>query len=282
MDNKSLVVSFDLEDHRPDPSFPKRYPDITRRLLDLLEARGIRATVFVLGRLARETPELIREIAARGHEVGYHSAQHVHLTQERPDKFLAESREDLKFITDLTGSTLLGYRAPAFSLTPKSRWAIDAINELGFKYSSSVMPVKNPINGFPGAPRRAFFWPNGLLEIPAPVADIGPISMPFLGGIYLRYLPTGVIKRLLKRNEEERENWIYCHPHDFDHEERFFQIEGTSYVVSLLLWFNRRGTFTKLMGLLPESLPTDTPQTFGERISAGVYRGAPHFAVTGL
>ena len=273
-----FVFSIDLEDHRPDPSYPKRYPEVTRSLLDFLAERNIRASVFVLGRLVREEPGLIREIAERGHEVAYHYAQHVHLTRETPERFVQQSREDIKFIEDLIGKSLSGYRAPAFSLTPESAWAIEAIQELGFCYSSSVMPVKNPINGYPGAPRKAFYWPNGLLEIPAPVAELGPLSVPFLGGIYLRYLPTAAITRFIKRYSSDQEKWIYCHPHDFDHQERFFQIEGTSFLVSLLLWFNRRGTMRKLDAILPQSVASDMPQTFAEKLAAGHYASAAQYA----
>ena len=277
MPNRSVVFSIDLEDHRPDESFPKRYPAVTRCLLDFLGERNLRATVFVLGRLAREEPSLIREIAQRGHEVAYHSAEHVHLTKESPQNFVRQSRDDLAFISDLTGSAVRGYRAPAFSLTSNTLWAIDAIKELGFEYSSSVMPIKNPINGYPGAPQVAFHWPNGLLEIPATVTKFGPIEFPFLGGIYLRYLPTPLIKYFLKRHPKNSQKWLYCHPHDFDHEERFFKIAGTSLPVSLLLWFNRRGTLLKLAELLPDAIDGSAAQTFAEKMDAGEFNNAPRF-----
>lgn len=277
MGKNSLVVTLDLEEHRPDSSFPKNYPAVTRELLTFLEFRKIRATVFVLGRLAREEPGLIQEINERGHEVAYHSAQHLHLTKDTLENFLRESQDDMAFISALINKPLYGYRAPAFSLTPDSLWAIDAIRSLGFEYSSSVMPVRNPINGFPGAPRQPFYWQNGLLEIPAPVASFGPITLPFLGGIYLRYLPSAVIKHLLANSDAEQARWIYCHPHDFDAEEKFFQIEGTSLIVSLILWFNRKGTFKKLAKLLPEAVSSEVAQTFKEKIDEGVYQHAPNF-----
>ena len=293
----SLVFTLDLEDHRPDPSFPKNYPSITRELLTFLESRRIRATVFVLGRLAREEPSLIQEISERGHEVAYHSAQHLHLTKDTRENFLSESTDDIAFISDIIDKPLYGYRAPAFSLTPDSLWAVDAIKSLGFEYSSSVMPARNPINGFPCAPQNPFYWQNGLLEIPAPVAKVGPLSLPFLGGIYLRYLPAIIIKRLLANNEPDNElgnelgsgqdsapnsvtdlaPWIYCHPHDFDAKEPFFQIEGTSLIVSLVLWFNRKGTFKKLAKILPNTVDGEIAQTFKEKIDEGAYQHAPTF-----
>lgn len=277
MAEQSLVVTLDLEDHRPDDTHAKNYPKVTRKLLNFLEQRKLRATVFVLGRLAREEPSLIQEIDQRGHEIAYHSAQHLHLTKDSPDNFFAESKADLDFISEIINKPVYGYRAPAFSLTPDSMWAVDAIKSLGFEYSSSVMPVHNPINGFPSAPRTPFYWPNGLLELPAAVASVGPLTLPFLGGIYLRYLPIQLIRSLLARRDPKLQDWIYCHPHDFDTEERFFQIRGTSLLVSLLLWLNRAGTFAKLAKMLPDEVEADLAQTFKEKIDCGQFRDALEF-----
>lgn len=278
MKQKLSVFTLDLEDHRPDASYIKRYPQVTRHVLDFLEERNLRATVFVLGRLAREEPALIQEIDARGHEIAYHSATHVHLTHDTKANFLSQSMADVSYISELIRKPIYGYRAPAFSLTPKSLWVIDCLQQLGFKYSSSVMPVANPINGYPGAPREPFLWPNGLLEIPAPVATYGPLSLPFLGGIYLRYLPTRLIKYFLTHGDSAQAYWLYCHPHDFDNDERFFKIEGTSLIVSLLLWFNRAGTFRKLDNLLPRQILGSAGNCFKEKIDNGDYANAKVFA----
>jgi len=274
---KTLWFTFDLEDHRPDASYPKRYPDITRRLLDFLESRDVAATVFVLGRVAREEPELIRSIAARGHEIGFHSFSHQHLTRETQPHLETELRENKLFLEDLTGQAVIGYRAPAFSLTRDSVWAVDTIHAAGFVYSSSVLPAASPVFGFPGAPRRPFKWPNGLLEIPAPVTHIGPSVIPFLGGFYLRYLPARIIKRALAGGEPDQCYWVYCHPHDFDHEETFYHIEGTSYLTSALLWFNRKQTFAKLERLLDTAPAGGGSRTFAASIAAGEFGEAPAF-----
>jgi polysaccharide deacetylase family protein (PEP-CTERM system associated) len=267
-----LVFTLDLEEHRPDDSFPKRYPEITYTLLEFLERRKIEATVFVLGRIVRDDPKLIQEISSRGHEIAYHSVDHVHLTVENPDRFRNQATEYKKKIEDLIGKPLQGYRAPAFSLTRESLWAVETLQELGFTYSSSVMPAKNPVYGFPGAPMRPFKWPNGLLEIPAPVARCGPMTIPFLGGFYLRYLPNRLIQKLLKNGAPEQCYWAYCHPYDFDHKERFFRIDGTSLLVSALLWFNRRHTFEKLESIFP--LTGDGQRSFASLIAAGEFDDA--------
>ena len=82
------------------------------------------------------------------------------------------------FLEDLTGQEIIGYRAPVFSLTNQTIWTLDILNELGFVYSSSVLPASNPLNGFPNTPKTPFYWANGLLEIPVPVAQIGPFTIP--------------------------------------------------------------------------------------------------------
>ncbi len=270
-----ITFTLDLEDHRP-VDMEKRYPATTLSLLDFLDEHAIKATVFILGRVAAESPELIRTIADRGHELAYHTEDHVHLHKLDRAEFCGKSENGKKFIEDITGQPVTGFRAPAFSLTQASLWAVDAIQELGFVYSSSVLPIANPINGFPGAPRQPFYWPNGLLEIPACVARFGPLELPFLGGIYLRYLPYFLISRKLKRAGNNASHWIYCHPHDFDHEEPYYTIPGTSVLTSLLLWFNRKPTLAKLDRLMSEERVTaDKP--FNEQIQAGKFKACSVF-----
>jgi len=270
-----ITFTLDLEDHRPE-GFPKRYPHITEKILEFLDRHNIKATVFVLGRVAEESPGLIKTISGQGHEIAYHTRDHTHLYNETQSDFLKKSGPDKKFLEDLTGQAIHGFRAPAFSLVKKSLWAVDLIRELGFIYSSSVLPVANPINGFPGAPRQAFRWPNGLLEIPAAVTGLGPVEVPYLGGFYLRYLPFALIRKMLVGNNDDQEKWLYCHPHDFDFEEPYYTIPGTSVLTSLLLWFNRKHTFAKLERLYNADL-VSAGNTFSERIRSGAYENAPVF-----
>ena len=273
----SRYFTFDLEDHRPRPEWPKRYPDITRKLLDFLDARRITATVFVLGRLAREEPALIAEIARRGHEIGFHSFAHRHLTRESPATLAKELSEYRACLEDLVGQPVLGYRAPAFSLTRDSVWATELIRDAGFAYSSSVLPAASPLFGFPGAPRQPFLWPNGLLEIPAPVARLGPLEFPFLGGFYLRYLPSWFIRRCLRQGQPDQCYWLYCHPHDFDDEEPFYRIEGTSLLTSALLWFNRANSFRKLAHVIDGDPDECRYRTFAAARAAGEFDQAAPF-----
>ena len=270
--SKRLVFTFDLEDHRPDDSFPKRYPEITIDVLEFLQRRKIEATVFVLGRIVRDDPKLIQEISDRGHEIAFHSEDHTHLTKEDPKRFRDQVRRYKTIIEDLVSKPVQGYRAPAFSLTRDSLWAIDILGEAGFTYSSSVMPTKHPVYGVSGAPRRPFKWPGGLLEIPAPVARIGAVAIPFLGGFYLRYLPKVLMNALLNRGEGEQCYWVYSHPYDFDHKEQFYRIDGSSLPVSMLLWLNRKRTFEKLEWLFPSR--ANEALSFASLIAAGEFDDA--------
>lgn len=114
-------------------------------------------------------------------------------------------------------STLdIGYRAPYFSVTHETPWAPDVIRESGFRYSSSVLPGRSNQFAFRGAPRTPFRWPNGLVEFPVPVLQLPGLSIPVIGGGYLRLLPSFMIERQLRLARRLPLNWTYCHPYDFD------------------------------------------------------------------
>jgi hypothetical protein len=112
------------------------------------------------------------------------------------------------------------------------------------------MPAANPLYGFPTAPRHPFVWPNGLIELPCPVAELGPLTLPYLGGIYLRYLPAVVVERLLDSNSGSPCLWTYTHPYDFDAAEPYARIPGTTFATSALLWMKRGGTDHKVRRIL--------------------------------
>ncbi len=277
--SRDLIFTLDLEDHRPSDAYEKRYPTVTRAILDFLDERNISATVFVLGRLAVDEPDLIREISNRGHEIAFHTFAHVPLTQESPERFRHETAEHKKRLEDLVGQSVLGFRAPTFSLTSDSQWAVDVISALGFSYSSSVLPAKSPLYGFPGAPDLPFRWPNGLLEFPVPLARLGPFAIPFLGGIYLRYLPSWLVQYFLQNGAGQQCYWTYCHPYDFDHEEAYFRMAGTSARVSILLWLNRRNAFKKLGAIYPREGGAHDAKGFAAQIEDGAFSNAPVFQI---
>ena len=213
-----MPVSFtiDLEDPSGVYASEGRYVALARRMLDVCDEAGCRATFFTVGRVAEAAPSLVRDIAARGHEIAYHAHSHVPLTAENPDRFRRESRLDKERLEQLAGKPVIGFRAPRFSLTPATVWALDSLAELGFRYSSSIMPTGASLYGFKTAPRAAFRWPNGLVEFPLPVATVGPWRIPYLGGIYLYALPSWVSRRWRAKAAPDEILWTYAHPYDFD------------------------------------------------------------------
>jgi polysaccharide deacetylase family protein (PEP-CTERM system associated) len=256
--DKAITFTLDLEDHRPDESLPVRYPEMTEKILEFLDERNIKATVFTVGSLAKKDPDIVRKVHAAGHEIAHHSYDHITLNRQNSQEFREDTRRAKEVIEDIIGEEVRGYRAPVFSLTRQTIWAVDILKELGFTYSSSVLPAANPLHGIPGAPQAAFRWANGLLEFPVPVGRLRPFLMPYLGGVYFRYLPFSIVRRQIKKADDGNALWTYWHPYDFDAEEKNWRIKNASTPASLLLWMNRKNTFKKL-GMLAENFKFDVP-----------------------
>src|SRR5262249_6414345 len=147
-----ITFTLDLEDHRPSDDAELRYPMVMRRVLDWLEARKVRGTVFVVGEVADAQPDVVRDVARRGHEIALHCWRHVPLTELDPQTCRAETAKAKALLEEVTGQSVLGYRAPTFSLVPSTVWAVDELHDLGFTYSSSILAGRNPLFGWPGAP----------------------------------------------------------------------------------------------------------------------------------
>jgi len=265
---REITFTLDLEDHRPHPGLPRRYDLMTDRLLTFLDDGDVRATVFCVATLAQQSPQLIRKIHQAGHEIALHAFDHTPLDRQTPAVFKDHTRRGQAILEDLIGQGIMGYRAPVFSLTRRTLWAVDCLRDLGFCYSSSTLPAPNPLYGFPELPRTPFFWSNGLLELPSPVSAFGPFNLPYLGGFYFRYLPAAIVKNRIARSGRDDALWFYCHPYDFDHEERNIGIKGASSIVSLLLWFNRKNTLRKLQLLIDKDVIRFGPP-FAEQILSG-------------
>jgi polysaccharide deacetylase family protein (PEP-CTERM system associated) len=254
-----LTFTVDVEELHPESS-TARLERTTRRLLDLLEEAGGRGTFFVLGEAARRAPRLVREIARRGHELASHGERHRALGAETPEGFRADLAACKARIEDLAGAPVLGFRAPMFSLTTATApWATAVLGELGFAYSSSVVPAWNFLHGYPGAPRRPFLWPSGVLELPCPLGRLGPLAMPFLGGMYLRYLPAWRLRQFARQAGAAPEGafWTYCHPYDVDTAQGLRRYAGLGLGASLMLWLNRGRMEGRLRAVLAgrRSLP---------------------------
>ena len=191
----------------------------TMELLDMLDRTETRATVFVLGWIARKQPRLIRHIYDRGHEIACHSDRHRLVSTLTPAEFHEDTRIALDSIQNAGGTRIQGYRAPSFSITEGSEWAFEILAELGFTYDSSVYPVYHPTYGNPSAMRFPFYVADcKLLEIPIATWRLGGINLPIGGGAYLRLLPERYIRAGLRAiNRVDREPaMIYVHPWEID------------------------------------------------------------------
>ena len=265
-----LTFTLDLEDHRPDESFPLRYPTVMREVLAFLAERNVLGTVFVVGAVAEAEPELVREVAGAGHEIGLHSWAHTHLTDQSPAACAAETRRGAALLEDLAQAPVVGFRAPTFSLVPESLWATEVLAEQGFTYSSSVLSAPNPLFGYPGAPTEPFLWPSGLAEFPAPLAGVGPLTVPFLGGTYLRLLPWPVIALAQRLGSVGPAPWTYVHPYDFDTEERYWPVPDAGRLAPLL-WVGRRRALAKVDRLLAAGAGVPLRDRVHEAVAGGVF-----------
>jgi polysaccharide deacetylase family protein (PEP-CTERM system associated) len=266
-----VTFTLDLEDHRPSARAELRFPAVTRGLLERLAEWGVSGTVFVVGELAAEHPELVRAIADGGHELALHGWRHVPLTELRPEDLRTDVRRGRALLEDLGGAPVVGFRAPTFSLTAATAWAADVLAEEGFTYSSSVLPSANPLHGYPGAPRDPFVWPSGLVEIPVPVAGWGRWRVPYLGGTYLRVLPAPVVRAVHGRSARSLP-WVYLHPYDTDPAERFWIVPDAGWL-SPLLWVGRRRVLDRVEELVRRGPEPGPPL----RDRVGGLRAAPTF-----
>ena len=245
-----VTITFDLEDNRRSPEQEERFARMSERFLEFTAVHDVTATVFVVGELARSHPGLIRRVAEQGHEIGLHGLRHVTLGEVGPGRLTEELRTGRALLEDVAQSPVTGFRAPIFSLTPGTAWAVDEIAAAGFEYSSSVLPAANPLHGWPGAPRTPFRWSNGLVELPCPIAGVGRARIPFLGGVYLRYLPAWAIGRMLARTDDDVVAWSYVHPYDLDPDEPFFVLPHAGWLTSRILHRRRGVTIDRLRRLL--------------------------------
>jgi polysaccharide deacetylase family protein (PEP-CTERM system associated) len=202
-------------------ALPSRVRDSTRRLLDAAEVTGNRATFFVLGWVAERHPDLIREIAARGHEIGCHGYGHELVYELGPERFRADLRRARSAIEQAAGAAVHGYRAPSYSITEASLWALRILVEEGFRYDSSIFPIRHHRYGIPGFARRPVRIALGegrtIHEFPLTTLAAGPLSLPLAGGAYLRFLPLPLFAwgfgRLVARGEP---TVLYVHPWEVD------------------------------------------------------------------
>jgi polysaccharide deacetylase family protein (PEP-CTERM system associated) len=198
-----------------------RLAENTRRLLELLARAKVRATFFVLGWNAARFPAIVREIKDAGHEIGSHGYAHRLVYQQRPGQFASDLALATDTIGEASGVRPRCYRAPSFSITPRSAWALEILAEMGFEVDSSVFPIFHERYGFRGAPRLPCrVRLNGtaaLVEAPPSTVRLAGRNFPFAGGAYFRLLPYWTVRRICRLLNRRGEPIIfYLHPWELD------------------------------------------------------------------
>lgn len=203
------------------PSMEYRVEANTDRLLALFDEHNTRATFFTLGWVAERSPALIRRIRDAGHEIASHGYSHQLVYTQTPELFREETRKSKAILEDITGQAVTGYRAASYSITSRSRWALDILCEEGFTWDSSIFPVHHDRYGMPGTPHEPYLLrtPNGatLTEFPLSTCPIGQYRLPIAGGGYFRLFPYGVSRwGLGKINRDGQPFIFYLHPWEID------------------------------------------------------------------
>ena len=228
------VLSVDVEEYyhatifregigaRAAGTFVSRVEESMDRVLALLADADVRATCFVLGEVAAAHPAIVRKIAGEGHEVACHGYGHELVSRQSPEEFRADIGRARRLLEDIAGTSVIGYRAPSFSIGAGQTWAYDILLEEGFRYDSSVYPIVHDRYGDPGAPRFPYdVWRNDsgtLVEFPIGTARVLGVNLPIGGGGYFRLLPSTLTWLGIRRvnRQDRRPVMFYFHPWELD------------------------------------------------------------------
>jgi len=200
---------------------PSRVEASVYGILDLLARHGARGTFFTLGWVAERHPQMIKRIAEAGHEVASHGWDHVRVTHQTPEEFRASVKRSKACLEELTGTQVLGFRAPSFSIVPGREWALDLLIEEGYRYDSSLFPIRRPGGyGYASAGRDPFVLERAAGKLdefpPATLRRFG-VNLPAGGGAYFRILPYALVQRAFRSFEARGvPGTFYMHPWEID------------------------------------------------------------------
>ena len=193
----------------------------TQKLLKILSETGAKATFFVLGTVAESFPDLIHEIKSDGHEIATHGYSHHLVYKQSPEIFDEDLKSSLSIIEGITKEKVIGYRAPYFSVTENSFWALDVMMRNGIKYDSSIFPMKRKLYGISNSPRYPYTTQEGMQEFPVTTFSLMGYIIPVGGGGYLRLLPYAFVKAGVRQaNKNKYPAVIYMHPYEIDADKR--------------------------------------------------------------
>lgn len=236
MNNRQVInaMSVDVEDYFQVSAFEPyikksdwdslehRVENNTHKILDLFSEFETKSTFFTLGWVANKYPSLIKRIVDEGHELACHGYEHIRVTEQSPEQFRADIIKTKQLLEDLAGKAVIGYRAASYSINKNNLWAHDVLAEEGFKYSSSVYPVKHDLYGIPDAPRFCYKPIAGseFLEVPISTLRFGEKNMPCGGGGFFRFYPYLFSKWAFNKiNSNNQAAIFYCHPWEIDPEQ---------------------------------------------------------------
>ncbi|WP_235953609.1 XrtA system polysaccharide deacetylase [Noviherbaspirillum galbum] len=201
-------------------AMPCRVERNVDRILGVFEGKGVKATFFTLGWIAERYPAMVRRIHAAGHEIASHGHGHQRVSEQTPEAFFDDILRAKLVLEDVTGAAVSGYRAPSFSINGTTPWAWDMLRRAGYRYSSSVYPVRHDHYGMRDAPRFPFYPTLGadLLELPITTARVLSRNLPAGGGGYFRLLPYAVSRWMIARvnAQDGRPGIFYFHPWEID------------------------------------------------------------------
>jgi polysaccharide deacetylase family protein (PEP-CTERM system associated) len=198
---------------------PRRVVANTERFLAMFEQAGVQATFFVLGWVADRHPDLVRRIVAGGHELASHGYAHRLAHEQTAAEFRDDVGRARRLLEDIGGVAVIGYRAPTFSINTRNPWAFDVLEDEGYRYSSSIFPIRHDLYGMPDAPRIPHRpGPGRLVEIPMTTVRLVGRNFPSAGGGYFRLLPYAVFRAGLRRVNlaEGASGVFYTHPWEID------------------------------------------------------------------
>jgi polysaccharide deacetylase family protein (PEP-CTERM system associated) len=241
------------------------------RILQLFADTGTKATFFTLGWIAERYPQMVKRIVADGHELASHGLAHFRADNQSRPMFLSDARNSKRLLEDIGGVAVQGYRAASFSITRKNLWALNALEEAGYRYSSSTYPIRHDLYGIPEQPRFAFypFEDSRFMEIPITTMRRFGTNWPTGGGGYFRLLPYALFKQSLKsvRANDRQPCMFYFHPWEIDPEQP--RVAGASLKTRIRHYLNLDRTFGRLTSLLKDFRWNRVDQVFPVSESSG-------------
>jgi len=279
-----FLLSIDLEDVRDSAldghRLSERVPVMTARVLALLRVAGAKITFFVTGPVAKRYPTLLRVILREGHELACHTCAHKPLEKYAEPEFEKDLAENIELLTAAGATAVEGFRAPILSVTSQTAWVYEVLRKHGLRYSSSVLPARNPLYGWPEFGQTAKLV-GGVVEIPVSVARVWGMLLPFASGVYFRVIPYPIVRRRF-RAAVSRGNPVVCymHPYDFDQDQEPIMPRGINNnpLYKFLMYYNRAGALAKLRKLMAEGFRVSTYREFALRASASeTFQTATHF-----